>query len=323
MALSDYVNTLGQSLLAQYGERVHKVSIDASFTCPNRDGSKGRGGCTFCNNSSFSPNGRQPPSIAAQIAAGRAVIARRTGARKFLAYFQAYTNTYGDLQRLKSQYDQALAEPGVIGLAVGTRPDCVAPPVLDLLADYQQQGHEIWLELGLQSSFDHTLLRVNRGHGYGEYRDTLHAARRHGLKVCTHLIVGLPGEDAGHARQSLQRVLDEGVDGLKLHPLHVVRGTRLANEWRQGEYTPWTLPQYIDTVADLVELTPPEVVYHRLTGTASKNILLAPEWCNWKWRVLNGIEAELRRRGSWQGSALAGSRRSGPAGGLMMGGKVL
>jgi len=310
MALSDYVTTLGQDLLARYGERVHKVSIDASFTCPNRDGSKGRGGCTFCNNSSFSPNGRQPPSIAEQIAAGRAVIARRTGARRFLAYFQAYTNTYGDLQRLKAQYDQALREPDVIGLAIGTRPDCVAPAVLDLLLDYQRQGYEIWLELGLQSSFDHTLARVNRGHGFAEYHDTLHAARRRGLRVCTHLILGLPGEDAWHARATLQRVLDEGVDGLKLHPLHVVRGTRLANEWRQGDFTPWTLPQYVDTVADLVALTPPEVIYHRLTGTASKNILLAPEWCNWKWRVLNAIEAELRHRGSRQGSALAaaGSR---------------
>ncbi|MCF6210873.1 MAG: TIGR01212 family radical SAM protein [Gammaproteobacteria bacterium] len=304
MVLSDYVTTLGQTLLARYGERVHKVSIDASFTCPNRDGSKGLGGCTFCNNSSFSPNGHQPAPITEQIAAGRTVISERTGARKFLAYFQAYTNTYGELERLKAQYDQALAEPDVIGLAVGTRPDCVAPAVLDLLAGYQAQGKEIWLELGLQSSFDHSLLRVNRGHGYAEYHDTLHAARQRGLQVCTHLILGLPGENAGHARTTLERVLAEGVDGLKFHALHVVKGTRLANEWRRGEYQPWEMDQYIETVVDLLELTPPEVVFHRLTGTASPSILLAPEWCSGKWRVLNAIEAELRRRGSCQGSAL-------------------
>jgi radical SAM protein (TIGR01212 family) len=301
VALSEYINTLGQSLLARHGERVHKLAINAGFTCPNRDGSKGRGGCTFCNNSSFSPNARREPDVAEQIEAGRRVIAKRTGAKKFLAYFQAYTNTYDDPARLKALYDEALAEPDVIGLSIGTRPDCVPPAVLDLLADYRTQGHEIWLELGLQSSFDHTLARVNRGHGFGEFTRAVAAAHERGLPVCAHLIVGLPGEEPAHNLISLERVLALGVAGLKLHPLHVVKGTQLANEWRRGEYHPWAMEKYIATVADLVELTPPEVIYHRLTGTAEASILLAPEWCNWKWRVLNGIENELARRGSRQG----------------------
>ena len=301
MALSEYVNTFGQSLLARYGERVHKLAINAGFTCPNRDGSKGRGGCTFCNNSSFSPNARSEPSVTEQIEAGRRVIAKRTGAKKFLAYFQAYTNTYDDPARLRSLYDEALAEPDVIGLSIGTRPDCVPPAVLELLADYRAQGHEIWLELGLQSSFDHTLQRVNRGHAFAEFHQAVTAAHAVGLPVCAHLIVGLPGEEAAHNLISLQRVLALGVEGLKLHPLHVVKGTQLANEWRRGDYSPWTMEKYIATVADLVERTPPEVVYHRLTGTAEEAILLAPAWCNWKWRVLNGIEDELARRGSRQG----------------------
>ncbi len=301
MALSDYVNTLGQMLLSRYGERVHKVSIDAGFTCPNRDGTVGRGGCSFCNNSSFSPNNRAIASVPQQIAAGRDVIAKRTGARCFLAYFQAYTNTYADIERLKGHYDTALAEPGVIGLSVGTRPDCVPEAVLDLLAVYRDRGHEVWLELGLQSSFDETLRRVNRGHGFAEYRQTLHAARERGLPVCTHLIAGLPGEKPFHVRTTLQRVLDEGVDGLKLHPLHVVKGTRLAAEWRRREYLPLCFEEYIRLAADLVEMTPPEVVYHRLTGTARVPLLLAPYWCSWKWRVLNGIEDELARRGTRQG----------------------
>ncbi len=301
MALSDYINTLGQALLARHGERVHKLAINAGFTCPNRDGSKGRGGCTFCNNASFSPNARREPDVAEQIAAGRRVIARRTGARKFLAYFQAYTNTYDDVTRLRALYDQALREADVIGLAIGTRPDCVPPEVLDLLAGYQQQGHEIWLELGLQSAFDHTLERVNRGHGFDEFRTTVLDAHQRGLQVCTHFIVGLPGEEAAHNLLSLERVLALGVAGLKLHPLHVVKGTQLANEWRRGEYSPWAMEKYISTVADLVERTPPEVVFHRLTGTAQQSMLLAPAWCNWKWRVLNGIEQELVRRGSRQG----------------------
>lgn len=304
MALSDYVHTFGQQLLWRYGERVHKLAINAGFTCPNRDGSKGRGGCTFCNNSSFSPNARQDPDVSEQIEAGRRVLAKRTGAKKFLAYFQAYTNTYDDPARLKARYDSALAEPGVIGLAIGTRPDCVPPVVLDLLASYREQGYEIWLELGLQSAFDYTLERVNRGHGFAEYREAVLAARERGLPVCTHLIVGLPGEEPAHNLLSLERVLDLGVEGLKLHPLHVVKGTMLANQWRRGEYVPWHLHQYVETVADMVERTPPEVCYHRLTGTADEKILLAPGWCNWKWRVLNAIEHELAHRGTRQGSCI-------------------
>ena len=302
--LPQLVNTFGQDLKRRHGMRVHKLAINAGLTCPNRDGSKGRGGCTFCNNVSFSPNARQQPDVAQQIEAGRRVIARRTGARRFIAYFQAYTNTYADVARLRQLYDAALAEPDVIGLSVGTRPDCVPDTVLDLLCTYQDQGKEIWLELGLQSAFDATLQRVNRGHGFDEYRQAVRAARQRGLKVCTHLIVGLPGEDRSHAADSLARVVEQGVDGLKLHPLHVVKGTRLANEWRHGGYLPWTFADYVDTAADLIERTPTQITFHRLTGTASAEILLAPEWCGRKWRVIDGIAAELIRRGTCQGSAL-------------------
>jgi len=298
VTLADCVNTFGRAMLQRYGERVHKIAIDASFTCPNRDGSKGRGGCSFCNNVSFSPNGRTPAPIPQQLAAGRRVIRKRTGAGKYLAYFQAYTNTYADTARLRQLYDEALAEPDIIGLAVGTRPDCVPVEVLDLLAGYRQQGYEIWLELGLQSAFDETLRRVNRGHGFGEYRTTLLQARARGLQVCTHLIIGLPGEGERHYRETLQRVLELGVDGLKLHPLHVVKGTRLANEWRRGEYRPLALDDYIASVVQLVLLTPGDVIFHRLTGTAPRSILLAPEWCSKKWLVLNRIAGELHRQQS-------------------------
>jgi len=154
----------------------------------------------------------------------------------------------------------------------------------------------------LQSSFDATLERVNRGHGYQEYVTAVKAARSRGLQVCTHLIAGLPGETDEHVHISLQRVLELGVDGLKIHPLHVVKGTRLANDWRRGEYRPLSYEQYIHTVADLIERTPPNIVYHRITGTASRDILLAPDWCACKWKVLNGIESVLRRRHTRQGS---------------------
>jgi radical SAM protein (TIGR01212 family) len=294
--LAQQAPSFGQLMLRRYGERVHKIALDAAFTCPNRDGTKGSGGCTFCNNVSFSPNGRRPNPLAEQIAAGRRTILKRTGARKYLAYFQAYTNTYGNIDRLRELYDEALSEPDVIGLSIGTRPDCVPDQVLDLLAGYRDQGHEVWLELGLQSAFDATLQRVNRGHGFAEYADSAQRARQRGIPLCTHLIAGLPGEAKRHCLESLRRVLDLGTDGLKLHPLHVVKGTKLANDWRVGDYEALTLERYVEIAADLVQATSEEVVWHRLTGTASKQILLAPRWCAEKWRVLNAIARELQRR---------------------------
>jgi radical SAM protein (TIGR01212 family) len=306
MTLADRVTTFGQDLLRRRGERVHKLAINAGFTCPNRDGSKGVGGCTFCNNASFSPAARRAPSVAEQIDAGRRVLARRTGARRFIAYFQAYTNTYADVAELTALYQQALAEPDVLGIAVGTRPDCVPPPVLDLLQRIQARGYEVWLELGLQSAFDETLARVNRGHGLAEYVGAVRAARRRGIPVCTHLIAGLPGETRAHVLASLARVLELGTDGLKLHPLHVVKGTALANAWRRGEYPPLRLDEYLHIAADVVERTPPPVTFHRLTGTAAPNLLLAPDWCATKWQVLNGIERELARRGTRQGTHSGG-----------------
>ena len=301
MALSDYVHTFGQYMLQQHGERVHKIALDASFTCPNRDGVKGTGGCTFCNNASFSPNGRTPAALCTQINTGKRAIAKRTRANRFLAYFQAYTNTYADVQALEALYDEALAEPDMVGLSVGTRPDCVSQDVLDLLLRYQQRGLVVWLELGLQSAFDATLKRVNRGHGLREYAETASRARKLGIPVCTHLIVGLPGETEQHYHRTLDTVLELGTDGLKLHPLHVVKNTMLAVEWRRGEYRPLERSEYIRIAADLIERTPPHIVYHRVTATASPDILLAPAWCSQKWNVLNGIALELARRGRRQG----------------------
>jgi radical SAM protein (TIGR01212 family) len=300
--LTDHIHTFGRAMRERHGARLHKVALDAGFTCPNRDGSKGIGGCTFCNNKSFAPGAREPAPLAAQFERARGRIAAGTGARRFIAYFQAYTNTYAHVDELRRLYDAALAEPDVAGLSIGTRPDCVPSPVLDLLAEYRGRGHEVWLELGLQSSFDATLERVNRGHGFAEYVAAAQAARARGIPLCCHLIVGLPGEDEAHSHVSLDRVLEVGVDGLKLHPLHVVRHTRLAIEWKRGEYAPIGEAEYVRIAADLIERTPWQVVFHRVTGTASKDILLAPAWCAKKWDILNGIADELARRGSRQGA---------------------
>ncbi len=304
MILSDYVNTFGQYLLGRYGERVHKLTINAGFTCPNRDGSLGHGGCTFCNNKSFNPNEREQTSIATQLNAGREVLIKRTKARKYFAYFQAYTNTYADVEYLSKLYEEAFIDKDIIGLSIGTRPDCVPEQVLDLLVSYQERGYEVWLELGLQSAFDDTLERIQRGHGFAEYKKTLVAARQRGIPVCTHLIIGLPGETRSHNLETLERVLELGVDGLKLHPLHVVKHTILAKQWRDGLYEPLTISDYIAIASDLIERTPSQIIYHRVTATASMDILLAPEWCNKKWAVLNAITQSLHKRQTQQGSNL-------------------
>ena len=293
--------SFGRHMQQKYGEKVHKLTINAAFTCPNRDGTKGIGGCTFCNNASFSPNAKNVDSIENQIAQGKTVIQKRTGAQKYLAYFQAYTNTYDEVSRLKQLYDRALAVDDVIGLSIGTRPDCVPDQVLDLLVSYQQQGKEIWLELGLQSSFDESLERVNRGHGFAEYKDTCIRARKRGLKVCTHFIVGLPGELPAQSLVSLEKVLKLGVDGIKIHPLHVVKSTQLARSWKRGEYSPISFDDYVEITVKMLKRLPKDIVVHRLTGTASKDILLAPQWCEKKWHVLNAIAEKLEFQSNTQG----------------------
>lgn len=304
MNLPEVINSFGCAMQRKYGEKIHKIAINAAFTCPNRDGTKGTGGCSFCNNTSFNPNARKPPTLIEQIESGRNVIRRRTGAEKYLAYFQAYTNTYADIETLKQQYDLALSQENIIGLSIGTRPDCVPDAVLALLADYQEHGYEVWLELGLQSAIDESLRKVNRGHDFADYVDAIKRARKFGLQICTHLIVGLPGESAAMSLYSLDKVLDTGTHGLKLHPLHVVKHTLLSHQWKKGEYQTLTMADYIATACEMIKYTPNDIIFHRLTATASDNLLLAPAWCNKKWAVLNAIYESLLQQGSKQGSAL-------------------
>ncbi len=301
MALSDILNSFGQHQIRRHGMRVHKLALDAGFTCPNRDGSKGVGGCTFCNNAAFSPNAGSGASLRQQMDEGRRIIRERVATPLFMAYFQAYTNTYADVGALETLYRTVLGEPDIVGLAVGTRPDCVPDAVLDLLVQLQTEGYDIWLELGLQSSFDRTLEQVNRGHTFAKYVDAVRRSRQRGLKVCTHLILGLPGEGPEEWHHSLAQVTELGVDGLKLHALHVVKGTQLANEWRQGRYRPMEFSDYVRHAAELIERTPESVVFHGIAGTAPRALLLAPEWCNWRWQIMNAIEQTLKERGSRQG----------------------
>ena len=300
MQLQKLVNMFGGDLKRRYGEKVHKLALHGGFSCPNRDGTLGRGGCTFCNVASFADEAQQHRSIADQLAHQAQQVNR---ARRYLAYFQAYTSTFAEVEVLRSMYQQAVSRASIVGLCVGTRPDCVPGAVLDLLCEYREQGYEVWLELGLQSALDKTLHRINRGHDFACYQRTARLARARGLKVCAHLIVGLPGEGQEACMQTLMRVVETGVDGIKLHPLHIVSGSTMAKAWQAGRLGGIALEEYTATAGEMIRHTPPEIIYHRISASARRPTLLAPLWCENRWAGMVELDRYLNARGV-QGSAL-------------------
>lgn len=308
MQLQKLVNMFGGDLTRRYGQKVHKLSLHGGFSCPNRDGTLGRGGCTFCNVASFADETQQHLSIQQQLAQQAARVDR---ARRYLAYFQAYTSTFAEVNVLRAMYQQAISQADIVGLCVGTRPDCVPESVLDLLAGYHEQGYEVWLELGLQSAKDKTLHRINRGHDFACYQETTRRARARGLRVCTHLIVGLPGETRSDALLSLERVVETGVDGIKLHPLHIVEGSIMAKAWRAGRLNGIALDDYAVTAGEMIRHTPPEIIYHRISASARRPTLLAPLWCESRWTGMVEIDRYLNQYGA-QGSALGRPWRGAP-----------
>ncbi|ELY4723034.1 TIGR01212 family radical SAM protein [Cronobacter sp. 153480017-3] len=308
MQLQKLVNMFGGDLTRRYGQKVHKLSLHGGFSCPNRDGTLGRGGCTFCNVASFADETQQHLSIQQQLTQQAARVDR---ARRYLAYFQAYTSTFAEVNVLRAMYQQAISQADMVGLCVGTRPDCVPESVLDLLAGYHEQGYEVWLELGLQSAKDKTLHRINRGHDFACYQETTRRARARGLRVCTHLIVGLPGETRSDALLSLERVVEIGVDGIKLHPLHIVEGSIMAKAWRAGRLSGIALDEYTVTAGEMIRHTPPDIIYHRISASARRPTLLAPLWCENRWTGMVEIDRYLNQHGA-QGSALGRPWRGAP-----------
>ncbi|TKI06923.1 TIGR01212 family radical SAM protein [Martelella alba] len=305
MQLPQVVNMFGADLLRRYGQKVYKLSLHGGFSCPNRDGTLGRGGCTFCNVAAFADENRRAQTLAEQFAGQKKRIDR---AARYLAYFQAYTSTYAETRILDQLYRQALSQADIVGLCIGTRPDCVPPAVLDLLAGYRQEGFEVWLELGLQTAQDKTLHRINRGHDFDCYRHAARQARQRGLAVCTHLIMGLPGEGRVQCRDTLAKVLEVGVDGLKLHPLLVVEGSIMARAWRAGRLPVLTLPAYTDLAGELIRHTPPEIIFHRVCASARRPTLLAPLWCENTFSGMNALYQDLLCKGA-QGAALGAPYR--------------
>ncbi len=294
-------NLYSTHLKQHFGGRVHKISVDAGFGCPNRHGGRDAHGCIFCDPGGSGAVGieRSEP-IAVQIERAKELMRRKYRAKWFIAYFQPFSNTFAPVPKLRSYYDQALAVDDVVGLAVGTRPDCVPEAVMDLLGEYHRKT-DFWLELGLQSIHDRTLDFLQRGHDYACFLDAYQRAKQRNLRVCAHVILGLPGESRDDILATAAEVARLKVDGIKLHLLHILKGTPLGDLYNQGEIQMLEMDEYVGLVVDFIELLPPETLIHRLTGDGPRDILLAPLWSMNKWEVLNAIDDELERRGSKQG----------------------
>lgn len=293
--------SFGSYLKRRFGQRVRKLSVDAGFGCPNRDGTVGYAGCIFCDPASFSPS-RRPPihgDVATQISEGIEKLGDAADA--FLAYFQPGSNTYAPLDVLRPSYEMALGQARVVGLVIGTRPDCVPDEVLDLLAELAERTW-VQIEFGLQSIHDTSLRWCSRGHTYDAFSDALQRSRQRGLRVGTHLILGIPGESPEDMEATAEAMAEVRIDAVKLHNLHVVRNTPLADHWDSGRLTLPTRDQYVKYVVDFLERLSPETVVDRLSGDAPPEYLLAPMWCLDKAEIRLAVEAEFRRRGSHQGS---------------------
>ena len=303
MAAKPY-NLFSQHLKEIFGRRIHKISVDAGFSCPNRSGTRNLAGCLFCNPEGSGAIGiRQGLSVRDQLEDGKEVMTRKYKARGFLAYFQPFSNTFAPVDKLQALYDEALAVEGVVGLAVGTRPDCISSQAMKLLAGYAH-GTYFWLELGLQSIHDATLSAINRGHDYQTFLNTFQIAKKRGIRVCVHIILGLPGEDRSRMLATADEMARLQVDGIKIHLLHILENTPLADLYRAGKVAAMEQAEYISLVVDFIERLHPQTLIHRLTGDGPRDQLLAPLWSLNKWEVINAIDDEFRLRNSRQGAAI-------------------
>lgn len=285
---------LSESLQKQYGEKVYKLSLSAGCSCPNRDGTVGVGGCAFCSAGGSGDFAAHAAPIEEQIAEARARIARKTDAKKFIAYFQSFTNTYGPVERLEPLYRQTIERPEIVALSLGTRPDCLGPSVMEMLCRLRAIK-PVWVELGLQTAHDETAARMNRGYPLTTFTEAYRRLKEAGLTVIVHLIFGLPGESRAEMLDSVRFVagLTPPVDGVKLQMLHVLKGTPLGAQYEAQPFPLLTLEEYAELIAESVRLLPESTVLHRLTGDAPGPLLLAPEWTRNKKRVLNTIHRAI------------------------------
>ena len=297
---SPIINRIGEYWKKLFGEKVYKISVDGGFTCPNRDGTKGRGGCIYCDGIGFRPDYVKPSlSIREQVESGIKTIKSKLGIHKFIVYFQIYTNTYAPVSELRKKYFEALSHPDVVGISISTRPDCVGEDVLDLIEEIAKDYHT-WLEIGIESIYERHLLWMNRGHTIEDTEDAIsRIKKRENINLLGHLIFGLEGEDV---IEIAKKVSEWGLDGVKMHHLYVVRNTPLERLYRRGEVKVFENPEdYAELAVKFIEHIPKSVLIHRLAGYVNRDILVAPEWTARRNFVEGMIEKLLHKRNSYQG----------------------
>lgn len=296
-------HTWNYALRQQFGEKIFKVPIDGGFDCPNRDGTVAKGGCTFCSVSGsgdmiVAPSDPLPLQFQKEI---QLMHQKWSTVDQYIVYFQNFTNTHAPVDVIRHRFEQVVNEKGVVGLSIGTRPDCLPDEVVNYLAELNERFY-LWVELGLQTTFEETSAAINRAHDYQTYLDGVAKLRKHGIRVCTHLINGLPGETPAMMRENVRRTIqDSDIQGIKLHLLHLMTNTKMMRDYNEGRLQLMSKEAYVSVICDQLEMIPPEIVIHRLTGDAPFETIIGPMWSLKKWEVLNAIDAEMKRRNSYQG----------------------
>jgi radical SAM protein (TIGR01212 family) len=300
--------SLSSYLKEKFGTKVQRITLEANFDCPNRDGLRAFGGCTFCTADGSSAGAFDiSDPISKQLHNGVKLFSRRFGASKFISYLQSFTNTYASIEKLKKIYDEAVSHPDVAVLAIGTRPDCLSDEILDLIETYKDKV-EVWLDIGLQTVHNTTLDLINRAHSSEEFFDALYRAKKRNLIVCAHTIFGLPGETTKMYYETMKKLAESPIDAIKIHQLLILEKTKIAKQYSEGLFKELDLKDYINLLCDFLEILSPDVVIHRLFAEAKPGELIAPKWAAQddgrrnKQQILRMIEAELIKRGSKQGS---------------------
>ena len=295
-------NRLTEYLKNKFGERTLKICIDGGFTCPNRDGTAGIGGCIFCSEHGSGDHLNSSKNIQAQIESYFSSY-RSTRANKFIAYFQNFTNTYDTIANLKLKYDSALIDDRIVALAVATRPDCITEEVVKLLKSYSEKYY-VWVELGLQTANDQTGMLINRGYSSKQFSDAVALLNKYKIDVVTHIMVGLPGETNDDLHNTVKFINNHNIQGLKIHSTYVIQNTKLAQMYYDGKYTPLELDDYLNSVVYILTHISPNIVIHRISGDAPKDLLIAPGWNAHKKLVLNGVDSILKEKDLYQGKEL-------------------
>lgn len=294
-------HSLNYFLREKFGEKVFKISLDGGFSCPNRDGKISKGGCVFCSErGSGDYAGDRHLSISDQFDDIKEMMAKKWKSGKYIAYFQAYTNTYAPIDVLKQKYEEALKQEGVVALAIATRPDCLGDEVLDLLEDINKKFY-VWVELGLQTCNDETARKINRGYKLEVFEDAIKRLKERNIDFVVHSIFGLPGETKEDMLKTVDYIAHSGAQGVKFHLLHLMKGTPLVKLYERGELEFLEEEDYIDLLCKSVEMLPQEMVIHRLTGDAPRDLLIGPMWSLKKWEILNAIDRTMEENDVYQG----------------------